>query len=565
MAAGCPPSRILTLWKASVLPHFLLHLRYIHDEALVSELQVALTRSLETCLHVYGEKTAILAETGIPPLHYTQQAQLAQFRYRLSSRTSNVIPHVLWARLASTTDQLPRASLDRRMRVATLYLDPDRAPVDCAMPPSVAHAKPPNREKCYLRFLQARVSSKWVQLMRQEHENSLALSTPSRYTTYIGLHLRDLEKRTSAYKPAHYLRSEHPAQLELLRLRAQAWVRMLPCHQWFPLGGAQPRRDYRDRHCPLCLSVGVYLGDEIHMVIDCPNSNGILFRYADKFKMINRRLDLPPFARLTHLQQLQFALGNPSPQLLKKDYKLWMEVAVPLCAEFAGELRRHLESLISSVPAQKFACRRRKKRARKTASAGASHPSSSARKSGTLAGSRAKAPVTESDDEAPQSSDINSESDDTSPDLGESEYSSSDGDDPDAVLSSARSDSNQLSIPPGFSIADSAFLSDDHFAIRNDNPAADSLVNRYIMYRWARVGWCVGLITARHSRKLARHQTSKGYANFVVYYDCDKTEAHHTLCFDSYNDDEVATSPVSTWVLLDRGAQATPGPPQSTH
>jgi len=85
------------------------------------------------------------------------------------------------------------------------------------------------------------------------------------------------------------------------------------------------------------------------------------------------------------------------------------------------------------------------------------------------------------------------------------------------------------------------------------------------MYRWARVGWCVGLITARHSRKLARHQTSKGYANFVVYYDCDKTEAHHTLCFNSYNNDEVSTSQVSTWVLLDRGADATPGTSQSAH
>jgi len=164
--------------------------------------------------------------------------------------------------------------------------------------------------------------------------------------------------------------------------------------------------------------------------------------------MINRRLDLPPFARLTHLQQLQFALGNPSPQLLKKDYKLWMGVAVPLCVEFAGELRRHLESLISSVPAQKFACRRRNKRARKTASAGASHPSSSARKSGTLAGSRAKAPATESDDGEPQSSDIHSETDYTSPDLGESEYSSSDGDDPDEVLSPARRRLQPTEYPP---------------------------------------------------------------------------------------------------------------------
>ena len=35
--------------------------------------------------------------------------------------------------------------------------------------------------------------------------------------------------------------------------------------------------------------------------------------------------------------------------------------------------------------------------------------------------------------------------------------------------------------------------------------------------------------------------------------ECDKTEAHHTLCFDRSND-EVVTSQVSTWVLLDRGA-----------
>jgi hypothetical protein len=145
-AHGCPPSRILTLWKASVLPHLLLHLRYIPDDALVAKLQVALTRSLETCLHVYGEKTAILVEMGIPPIHYTQHAQLAQFRDWLSSRTSNVIPHVLWSKSASNTVRLPPASLDRWMRASTLYLDPGRVQADCAMPPSVANAKPPNRD-----------------------------------------------------------------------------------------------------------------------------------------------------------------------------------------------------------------------------------------------------------------------------------------------------------------------------------------------------------------------------------------------------------------------------------
>ena len=59
-----------------------------------------------------------------------------------------------------------------------------------------------------------------------------------------------------------------------------------------------------------------------------------------------------------------------------------------------------------------------------------------------------------------------------------------------------------------------------------------------------------------HKLKLKRHKTPKGYANFVVYHDCDRTEAQHTLCFASYNDDEVENSPISTWVLLDKA----PGP-----
>jgi hypothetical protein len=77
-------------------------------------------------------------------------------------------------------------------------------------------------------------------------------------------------------------------------------------------------------------------------------------------------------------------------------------------------------------------------------------------------------------------------------------------------------------------------------------------VNRYILYRWAGFGWCVGQITSRHTRHLERHKTPKGYANFVVHYESDGSTGQHTLCFDSYNDDETATSPVSTWVLLDK-------------
>jgi hypothetical protein len=60
------------------------------------------------------------------------------------------------------------------------------------------------------------------------------------------------------------------------------------------------------------------------------------------------------------------------------------------------------------------------------------------------------------------------------------------------------------------------------------------------------VGWRVGKITSRHTKKLVRFKTHKGYEKLVVYYDSDKTEAQNTLCFGTDNDDEVANSPVST-------------------
>ena len=79
------PVQILNLWKSCVLPHFLLYLHYISDASQVQMLQATLNRSLSTTLHVYGHPTALLADTGIPPLYITQNPQLAQFRFRLPS------------------------------------------------------------------------------------------------------------------------------------------------------------------------------------------------------------------------------------------------------------------------------------------------------------------------------------------------------------------------------------------------------------------------------------------------------------------------------------------------
>jgi len=50
-----------------VLPHFLQNLRYIQSTTDVAKLQTSLNLSLARALHVYGDHTALLADTGAPP------------------------------------------------------------------------------------------------------------------------------------------------------------------------------------------------------------------------------------------------------------------------------------------------------------------------------------------------------------------------------------------------------------------------------------------------------------------------------------------------------------------
>ena len=309
-------------------------------------LQTSLTKSLESSLHVYGEKTAILIETGIPPLYLTQHVQMAQFRYRLQSGTHNTIPHALWSFWEPRLDLLPPTSMDRRMRGSARYTDPDRLLPGSSMPPNVSNALVANREKSYKRHLEARVTKLWLDSLRTSLKVSTAVDPPSRHATYLRLHLGDLSKRTSVYKPAHYLKHNHPAQLDLLRLRVQALYKAIPCHQYFPMGKDRPREEYQRRWCPKCLPAQ-QTGDEIHMILECPSTNPVWLKYVDKFKAQARLLDLPPFVRMKPQDQLSFALGNPPPSLLKKHYTAWIGSTIPVCSAFAGELRHYLNPLLA--------------------------------------------------------------------------------------------------------------------------------------------------------------------------------------------------------------------------
>ena len=80
------------------------NLRYIQSTTDVTKRQTSLNISLARALHVYGDHTALLADTGVPPLHLIQYTHLAQFHFRL---TKHILIPFLPLCLRPLTNHLP--------------------------------------------------------------------------------------------------------------------------------------------------------------------------------------------------------------------------------------------------------------------------------------------------------------------------------------------------------------------------------------------------------------------------------------------------------------------------
>ena len=267
----------------------------------------------------------------------------------------------MWSHGVSILNQLPPASIRQRMHDSIKFLDSDRLPLDCVAPRCVESAQPTNRDKCYRRLLESCVTRWWVELLQRTLDSSRAVGIISRQVAHLGLHLGDLRKPRNAYQPAHYLKCAHPAQLDLLRLWVQACSRTIPCHRYYPMNGL-PRVDYADRCCPFCLPTN-WMGDELHTIIESPNSNQTWLQFLEDFKLQTRLLDLPPFSRMPPPAQLAIALGNPPPTLLKKDCAIWLARIIPVSSRFAGALRRQLPMApMSHLPTRAGHLRKYRKR-----------------------------------------------------------------------------------------------------------------------------------------------------------------------------------------------------------
>jgi len=145
-----------------------------------------LNRSPSSTLHVYGLAIALLAEVGIPPLHITQNLQLAQFRYRLNTNQKNIIPHTLYVREQHARAIMHDDTMRSRMHKAICQVDRDRIDPHTPMPPSLQQAKPQKREKSYRKILEKLCATQWMQHLQSEFRSVKSICTLASQQRHLG-------------------------------------------------------------------------------------------------------------------------------------------------------------------------------------------------------------------------------------------------------------------------------------------------------------------------------------------------------------------------------------------
>jgi len=163
---------------------------------------------------------------------------------------------------------VPLNTLETRMQTAVCHVDIARRDPASPMPQNVNMAKILNKEKSCKKYLESQCSDQW-----RKHLELTLSDPPGQVRAYVHWHLHNKHKR-SMYKPAPYL--THPScphQLELLRLRTQHTIHIIPSHLHYAFKA--PRAAYQDRVFPHCLDKGTtVLGDEIHIICHCPATQG---------------------------------------------------------------------------------------------------------------------------------------------------------------------------------------------------------------------------------------------------------------------------------------------------
>jgi len=222
-------------------------------------------------------------------LYITQTLQLAQLTFRLYSSPPSTIQHFLWCLWQPLLHAVPLDTLEDLMHNAVGQVYPPRRDPNSPTPNILTLSKPHNKEESYKKYLETQCSDQWRKYLE------IVLShPPGRVRAYVHWHLHNKHKR-SMYKPAPCLTHQSsPYQLDLLRIRTQHTIHIIPSHLLYAF--QNPQADYQNRVCPYCLASGTrILVDELHIICQCPTNKVVLDRFAVKFQRLTRLSDLPSF------------------------------------------------------------------------------------------------------------------------------------------------------------------------------------------------------------------------------------------------------------------------------
>jgi len=96
-------------------------------------------------------------------------------------------------------------------------------------------------------------------------------------------------------------------------------------------------------------------------------------------------------------------------------------------------------------------------------------------------------------------------------------------------------------VPDGFAVS----TKPEEAQLEPRNPEGKKLVGRSVLYHWADVGWCSGVIEKANGDK---SKTVDGdMVNFEIYYEMDDDLSRHVLEMEKYLPD----GPANSWVLLE--------------
>jgi len=166
-------------------------------------MQTSLYLSLARVLHVNGDRTALLADTGTPPLKLTKYVHLAQLYFRLTITKPDILPSLLFKKLNAPfpLSNLQTTTLDYHIRYVThaFKIDLQNDPL-----PHMASQPSKNRERAFRNMMRKIFSDLW----KGQFHSDNAAHTPSgqplvRKASYIHIARDDLQ-RLDLFKPAQF-------------------------------------------------------------------------------------------------------------------------------------------------------------------------------------------------------------------------------------------------------------------------------------------------------------------------------------------------------------------------